>query len=81
MTLVLIFPYVKAYKAMDKLVSSCFGNKFVDTDEALDLIEKVMSSYLDLNITVTLKIHVIFCHLLSSLQNPALNGRGLAKVS
>ena len=77
----IVLPYVKAYKAMDKLVSSCFGNKFVDTDEALDLIEKVMSSYLDLNITVTLKIHVIFCHLLSSLQNPALNGRGLAKVS
>ena len=76
-----VLPYVRTYKAMDKLVGCCFGSRIVDRDEALDLLNEVMMSYLDTGLSVTLKLHVIFYHLLPALQNPILNGRGLGKVS
>ena len=36
---------------------------------------------MDLDLSVTLKMHVIFYHLLPALCNPALQGRGLGVVS
>ena len=36
---------------------------------------------MDLGLNVTLKLHVIFYHIMTALANPVLNGRGLGMVS
>jgi hypothetical protein len=38
-------------------------------------------AYMDLEITVTLKIHILFYHLLPALSNPVLQGRDIGVVS
>lgn len=76
----LVLPYVRAYKAMDRLVSGCFGSKPV-TDDIITLLQEVIISYMELNLSVTLKMHVIFFHIVPALRNPALKGRGLGMVS
>ena len=77
----LVIPYVRAYKAMDNLVHSCFGTKVVDIDQVVVLLKELVVAYMDLDLSVTLKMHVIFYHLLPALCNPALQGRGLGVVS
>ena len=76
----IVLPYVRAYKAMDKLVNSCFSCKKV-TEDVVPILQELIESYMDLGLSVTLKMHVIFCHLLPALCNPALEGRGLGYVS
>ena len=77
----LILHYVRAYKAMDKLVHACFGSRKVNENDAVELLKEVVVSYMDLGLSVTLKMHVIFYHLLPALNNPALQGRSLSVVS
>lgn len=77
----LVLPYVRCYKAMDKLVHACFGTKVVDKDAVVPVLQELVVSYMDLGLSVTLKMHVIFYHLLPALCNPALYGRGLGVVS
>ena len=69
------------YKAMDQLVNHCFGTKFVDNDISVLLLKEVILSCMDLGLTVTLKMHVIFYHLLPTLSHPVLVGRGLGVLS
>ena len=38
-------------------------------------------AYMDLEITVTLKIHILFYHLLPALSNPVLKDRDIGVVS
>ena len=76
-----VLPYVNAFKAMDKLVTACFGMKVIKEDEAMKLLKDVITTYMGLDLTVTLKMHVIFFHLLQCLPNPALQSRGLGLVS
>ena len=65
--------YIRAFKAMDKIVETCFGTKEVaDESDIVKMLNELVSSYMDLNLSVTLKIHVIFFHLLPALQNPVL---------
>ena len=78
---IIVQPYICAYQAMDKLVHACFGMKLVDKSKTVDLIKELIISYMDLDISVTPKLHVIFYHILPSLQNPVLQGRGLGVVS
>ena len=73
-------PYVRAYKAMDKLVHACFSCRIV-TEDIAELLKEVIISYMDLGVTVTPKMHVIFYHILPALKNPLLEGRGLGMVS
>ena len=78
---ILVQPYVRAYQAMDKLVDHCFGTKLVDQDKAVDQLKELVVAYMGLEISVTPKMHVLFYHLLPSLLNPVLQGRGLGVVS
>ena len=53
--------YVTAFKMLDKVVHSCFGNVLES-----DYKESVLSfklAYLDLGISVTPKVHAIFYHI------------------
>ena len=47
----------------------------------MKLLKDVITTYMGLDLTVTLKMHVIFFHLLQCLPNPALQSRGLGLVS
>ena len=76
-----VMPYVRTYKAMNQLVDNCFGSKVVDKDEVVKLLKELIVSYMDLGLTVTLKMHILFYHLLPALCNPVLKGRGLGIVS
>ena len=66
---------------MDKIVHKCFGTRVVDEDEVVDLLKELVVAYMGLEITVTLKMHILFYHLLPALSNPVLIGRGLGVVS
>ena len=55
----IVLPYVRAYRAMDCLVHHCFGSNFVSVDVG-DLLKEVIISYMELGLSVTLKMHVIF---------------------
>ena len=65
---------------MDRLVHHCFGSNFVSVDVG-DLLKEVIISYMELGLSVTLKMHVIFYHILPALSNPVLKGRGLGVMS
>ena len=71
-------PYISAFKAMDALVSSCFGTHKVKGNVS-ELVEKLTRTYLGLHISITLKMHVIFEHLVPCLLN--LGGEGLGLYS
>ena len=74
--------YIRAFKAMNKIVETCFGTKVIgENSNVVKMLDELVSSYMDLDISVTLKLHVIFFHLLPALQNPVLKGRGLGIVS
>ena len=51
------------------------------TENIAPLLQELIIAYLDLGISVTLKVHVLFFHLLPCLANPALNRHGLGVVS
>ena len=72
--LILVQPFVRAYPAMDKLVSHCFVTKLVNQDKVEDLLKEVVKSYMGLEISVTPKMHVLFYHLIP-LFNPVSQGR------
>ena len=72
---------MRAYQAMDKLVSHCFVTKIVNQDKVEDLLKEVVISYMGLEISVTPKMHVLFYHLIPALSNPVLQGIGLGVVS
>ena len=49
---------MRAYQAMDKLVSHCFVTKLVNQDKVEDLLKEVVISYMGLEISVIPKMHV-----------------------
>ena len=69
-------PYIANLKSFDKLVTSCFSAKAVK-DDVQSLLAKFKSSYLATDLSVTLKVHAIFDHLIPTLNLPYLQGRGL----
>ena len=74
-------PYVNLYISMDKLVSSCFHVGTVDEKADIpELIKNVIQDYKYIdNLSVTLKVHVLFHHLVPCLLN--LEGQGLGLYS
>ena len=76
----LVQPYIRAFKAMDKFTHHCLSTRKLDPNiDPVSLLGEVIISYMDLGISVTLKIHVLFNHVLPALQYTA--GRGLGHVS
>lgn len=71
-----IQPFIKALKCFDKLVVGCFSSKIVRVDVPA-LLSEFKEAYLETNLTVTLKIHAVFDHLVPTLNLPYFNGRGL----
>ena len=72
-----VVPFISCYKAMDKLVSSCFSTDKVQGD-VVELIDNLKIHYLALEgLSVTLKSHVLFDHLVPCLQKLDGNGLGL----
>jgi hypothetical protein len=55
-----VYPYVKTFKAFNEVTSSCFGEKL--STDFVDLIQKFQEAYLELNISVTTAVHVVFKH-------------------
>ena len=70
-------PYLRAYQEMDKIVKEFFGTRVVDEDEVVDPLKELVVAYMCLNITVTLKMDILFNHQIPALSNPVLLGRGL----
>ena len=73
-----IEPYVSAFQSFDKLISACFGSHSVE-DEIPRLLENFTKCYMGLEISVTLKAHVLIGHLDLCLLN--LQGEGLGLFS
>ena len=74
-------PYVDLYISMDKLVSTCFHVGKVDENANIpNLLKAVIQNYKSIdNLSVTLKVHVLFHHLVPCLLN--LGGQGLGLYS
>ena len=71
--------YVSAFKAMNRIVEACFGTSIV-VDDIQPLVTDLIKKYLAIeHLSITLKMHIIFEHLVSCLQN--LNNRGLGLFS
>ena len=70
--------YVSAFKAMDKIVNACFGTAKV-TEDIETLVDNLLKIYLGLDLSITLKMHVIFEHLSACVKD--LGGRGLGLYS
>ena len=57
-----------AFKALDAVVETCFGNKY---DPAYkEKIQQFRTAYLELNISVTPKIHMILEHIVQFIEIP-----------
>jgi hypothetical protein len=71
--------YAEAIQSFDALVDHLFssGKVKMSMDTATILLEKAIHSYMQLDITVTLKVHVVFCHLFEVLDNSFGYGLGL----
>ena len=69
-------PLVHVVKCMDKLVSACFSTNVVE-DNVDILIDDLKKAILTTNMTVTLKMHVLLCHLIPTLKLSYFSGRGL----
>ena len=74
----IVLLFLRSFKAMDKLVQACFSTGKVVVDLHPLTNDRVIS-YMDLNITVPLKVHVLFTHVIPALQ--FTGGRGLGHVS
>ena len=58
-------PYIKAFRALDKVVNACFG---VDLNpEYKNFIEEFREAYLDLGVSISPKVHIIFQHVVEVL--------------
>lgn len=73
-----LIPFVSAFHAMDKVVSNCFSTRELgpDLDKNLRELQKVIEG-LDIEISKTLKIHVLVEHLKHCLHFLGKNGLGL----
>ena len=72
----LVIPLATTFQAMNKLVESCFGVGKVKGDVA-QLLENLIVHYMALDSSVTLKVHVLFEHLIPGLANLGGHGMGL----
>ena len=69
-----LVPYVSTFQAFDKLIGACYGSHPVEADIP-NLLDAFSKAYLSLDISVTLKVHVLIGHLVPCLLN--LEGQGL----
>ena len=60
-------PIIKCFKAFDKVVATCFGVK-LDADHYKIAISQFKKAFLDLDLSVTPKVHAIFFHIEPFLQ-------------
>ena len=67
---------VHAVKCMDKLVTACFSTNVIE-DNIDILVDNLRKAILATNMTMTLKMHVLLCHLIPTLKLSYFNGRGL----
>ena len=69
-----LYPFAAAFEALDLVVSGCFGHKLSPNYD--QLISRFKSKYLDLQISVTPKLHMIFCHLTEFIDQQLEAGEG-----
>ena len=73
-------PFISLFQTMDKLVTSCFHAGKIKNDVNIpELIQSLITDYKMTVLIVTLKVHIIFHHLVPCLLN--LGGRGLGLYS
>lgn len=72
-----LIPYVSAFKTMDKIVNNCFSKKVNDRSELKKNIEELRLHLQGIETTETLKIHVLLCHLIQSLDYLSDYGLGV----
>lgn len=76
-----LVPYICAFKAMDKMVHSCFSTeRRGSADELTKVITELQKAILSTKVSVTLKLHVIFEHVEQTLKL-LRNFEGLGKWS
>lgn len=71
-----VIPLARTFQTFNKLVESCFGSGKLKGNVS-DLLDQFIMAYRSTNLTVTLKAHIIFEHLLSNLANLGGYGMGL----
>ena len=69
-------PLVNALKCMDKVVTACFSTNVIK-DNIDILVDNLGKAILATDMTITLKMHVLLCHLIPILKLSYFNGRGL----
>ena len=75
-----MLPYVNAINCMNKLVNACFSTKLVNG--SIDkLVNELGKAIIDTDLTITLKLHVLLCHLIPTLKLPYFKGYGLGVCS
>lgn len=64
-------PFVEAMEAVKHLVDLCFTAKEFDekdVEKVTDAIKNLKQKYLNCNVSITLKAHVILCHIIDALR-------------
>ena len=74
----IVQPFVATFQALDKLVVACFDSQPV-TGDITSLLRCFSKAYLALEISTTVKVHVLITHLIPCLMN--LGGQGLGVYS
>lgn len=74
-----IVPYVTVFQDMNNIVHAFFSSKKVKIENAYPLIDVLKKSYLAIEVSETLKIHILISHLAKGLS--FLNGDGLGTWS
>lgn len=72
----LIVPIAQTFIAFEKLVSACFGMGKLKGD-VTQLLDNFIVRYMALESSVTLKVHILFEHLIPNLANLGGEGMGL----
>ena len=75
-----MLPYVNVIDCMDRLVTACFSIKLVK-DDIDKLIYDLRNAVIYTDLTITLKFHVLLCHVVPTLKLPFFKGRGLGICS
>jgi hypothetical protein len=58
-----IVPFISAFKAMNKVVETCFSNLYVVPDVLENQLNHLKKMYIATGLSETIKIHSITCHL------------------
>ena len=69
-------PFIDALECFNNIFTECFSTKVVTAD-VQELLDNFQHAYLKTGLTITLKVHAVLSHLITTLNLPYFQGRGL----